>query len=247
MVSTMAIGLLFYFCNHKSCFCFFQARIRSRHCGLSNNINSRNHFHNTLLHRSAKPILLFTLFRGDYNTCNWLHTHLSCFIFMLKDNHEPEFIKTIRESLMMLIVVATLVTLTGTIFKSISNFAANRKEIYTIYPALINLVSNVGSVVGSTANTKLAFGILKPTFSSIKNHTKNIISAWAASLIICTILALISLAINHVFQLTNLINFMVNNLVIQHNSGRRNSAHIIWNLDNNIQKRLKSRKFCDSN
>jgi mgtE-like transporter len=101
-----------------------------------------------------------------------------------------------------------LVTLTGTIFKGISNFASNRREIYTIYPALINLVSNVGSVVGSTANTKLALGLLAPTFSSIKNHAKNITSAGATSFLICTILALISLAINHVFTISGLFNFV---------------------------------------
>ncbi len=101
-----------------------------------------------------------------------------------KDRQDLEFLKTIRESFIMLMVVAILVTLTGTIFKGISNFASDRKEIYTIYPALINLVSNVGSVVGSTANTKLALGVLTPTFFSIKNHAKNITSAWAASFLI---------------------------------------------------------------
>ena len=60
----------------------------------------------------------------------------------------------------MLLFVAIMVTLTGTIFKRISNFAQNRIEIYTIYPALINMVSSVGSVVGSTANTKLALAYL---------------------------------------------------------------------------------------
>src|SRR5208283_5578349 len=94
-------------------------------------------------------------------------------------------------------------------FKGISNAAKNQKEIYTIYPALINMVSNVGSVVGSTANTKLALGLLKPSFSSIKNHAKNINSAWAASLLIFTVLALISLAVNRVFLLSNVLDFML--------------------------------------
>src|SRR5208283_5113928 len=94
-------------------------------------------------------------------------------------------------------------------FKGISNTAKNQKEIYTIYPALTNMVSNVGSVVGSTANTKLALGLLTPSFSSIKNHTKNITSAWTASLLISTILALISIAINRVFSLSSVLNFMI--------------------------------------
>jgi mgtE-like transporter len=137
-------------------------------------------------------------------------THVFLVLYLIaKDKQEPEFLKTIRESLIMLMFVALILTLTGTIFKGISRFAENRKEIYTIYPALINMVSNVGSVVGSTANTKLALGLLKPSFSSIKNHAKNISSAWSASLLIFTVLALISLAINRVFLLSSVLNFMV--------------------------------------
>jgi len=125
------------------------------------------------------------------------------------DKQEPEFLRTIKESLVMLMFVAIILTLTGTVFKGISNFAKNQKEVYTIYPALINMVSNVGSVVGSTANTKLALGLLTPSFSSIKNHAKNITSAWTASLLISTVLALISLAINRVFALTSVLNFII--------------------------------------
>jgi len=74
---------------------------------------------------------------------------------------------------------------------------------------LINIVSNVGSVVGSTANTKLALGMLPPSFSSIRKHGRNIGSAWVASFLIFTILALISLAINHVFALTTMFDFLM--------------------------------------
>ena len=136
--------------------------------------------------------------------------HVILVLYLLaKDRHEPEFIKTLRESLAMMVFFSLMVTITGTIFRSISNFAADRREIYTIYPALINMVSDVGSVVGSTATTKLALGLLTPTISSIKNHAKNIFSAWLSSLIIFTLLALISLAINQVFAIPNIINFLL--------------------------------------
>ena len=103
----------------------------------------------------------------------------------------------------MLILVALIVTLTGTIFGGLTRFTQMEivmiyPALLTAYPALINNISNVGSVVGSTANTKLALGLLKPTFSSIHNHAKNITSAWLASFFIFIILALGSLAINRV-------------------------------------------------
>jgi mgtE-like transporter len=113
----------------------------------------------------------------------------------------------------MLMLVAVIVTLTGTVFSGLAKLA--EKEIVvtypaliTAYPALINNVINVGLVVGSTANTKLALGLLKPKFSSIKNHAKNVTSAWLASFLVFIILALSSLAINHVSPLSGISEFI---------------------------------------
>jgi mgtE-like transporter len=113
----------------------------------------------------------------------------------------------------MLLLVSVIVTLTGTIFRGFTRIA--EEKVVTVYPAfltiyiaLINNISNVGSVVGSTTNTKLALGLLKPSFSSIKNHAKNVTSAWLASFLISTILAAISLAINQIYSLSNIAGFI---------------------------------------
>lgn len=136
--------------------------------------------------------------------------HISLAAYLLaKDRHEPEFRKTLRESLAMMVFFSFMITVTGTVFRSISNFASDRREIYTIYPALINLVGDVGSVVGSTATTKLALGLLTPTFSSLRYHAKNVFSAWLSSLIIFTILALISLGANQVFLFSSVFDFLL--------------------------------------
>jgi mgtE-like transporter len=130
------------------------------------------------------------------------------FYLIIRNRKDPEFLQNIREPLIMLAFVAMMVTLTGTLFRGISNFAEDRKEIYTIYPAIINTISNVGSVVGSTSTTKLALGLLTPTFSSIKKHAKNIASAGTASFMIFTVLALISLIVKGVFRLPNVLSFI---------------------------------------
>jgi mgtE-like transporter len=70
-------------------------------------------------------------------------------------------------------------------------------------------VDDVGAVVGSTATTKLALGLLTPTFSSLKNHAKNVFTAWLSSFLVFTLLALISLAINQVYALPNVVNFLL--------------------------------------
>jgi len=126
---------------------------------------------------------------------------------------EFEFQRTLRESLLMLLLAAVIVTLTGTIFRGFARTAEEHAvsvypALITIYIALINNISNVGSVVGSTANTKLALGLLKPTFSSITDHAKNITSAWLASFLIFIVLAGISLGINQVYSPPNIAGFI---------------------------------------
>lgn len=127
------------------------------------------------------------------------HLLLVFYIFP-KNIREPEFIKTIKESMVTIMFVAFIVNITGTILKGISEFVENRKEIYTVYPALIDMIGDVGSVVGSTATTKLALGLLKPSFSSIRNHARSIFSAWAASIMLFAVLAVLSLSINGLFS-----------------------------------------------
>lgn len=125
------------------------------------------------------------------------------FYILSKNLHEAEFVKTIKESIVTMFLVSLLVNVTGTVLLGISKFVSERIEIYTIYTALIGMIGNVGSVVGSTATTKLALGLLAPSFSSMRNHAKNIFSAWAASAIMFVILAVISLLINSSFAFSS--------------------------------------------
>lgn len=136
--------------------------------------------------------------------------HVSLVFYILPKNlRQLEFIKTIKESMVTLLFVAFIVNVTGTVLKGISNFVESRKEIYTVYPALIDMVGDVGSVVGSTATTKLALGLLSPSFSSIRNHVKNIFSAWAASIMMFVILAVLSLSMLGMLSLTSFLNLIV--------------------------------------
>ncbi len=131
-------------------------------------------------------------------------------LYILSRNlHEPEFLRTVKESLVTMVFVAFIVNVTGTVLKGISEIVKNRKEIYTAYPALIDTVGDVGSVVGSTATTKLALGMLKPTFSSIRDHSKTILSAWAASVLIFCVLAISSLLLTGNASLPALSNLLI--------------------------------------
>jgi mgtE-like transporter len=127
---------------------------------------------------------------------------------LIKNLHETVFTKTIRESLFTMVIVAFLVNIAGTVLVGIQNFVGARTEIVMVYPALIGMIGNVGSVVGSTATTKLALGLLSPSFSSMKQHLKSIFSAWGASLLMFIILAFLSLFLNGLFSLSSLYNFV---------------------------------------
>ena len=125
------------------------------------------------------------------------------FYILSKNLHEVDFVKTLKESMVTMLLVAFLVNVTGTLLLGISNFVAERVEIYTIYTALIGMIGNVGSVIGSTATTKLALGLLAPSFSSMRNHAKNIFSAWTASILMFIVLAALSLSIHSLFSFSS--------------------------------------------
>jgi mgtE-like transporter len=117
-------------------------------------------------------------------------------LYILSQNiHEEEFVKTIKESFLTLLFVAFIVNITGTALNKVNVVVEGRREIYTVYPALIDTVGDVGSVVGSTATTKLALGLLKPSLSSMRTHFMQVFGAWGASIIIFTLLSMLSLLV----------------------------------------------------
>lgn len=129
-------------------------------------------------------------------------------IILPRNIREMEFLKILKESLPTMLLVAFMVNITGTVLKGIGSLVGGRGEIYTVYPAIIAMMGDVGLVVGSAATTKLALGVLAPSFSSIKNHAKNIFSAWTASLMMFAVLCLLSLGINGILSIPGISNLL---------------------------------------
>jgi len=117
---------------------------------------------------------------------------LIAFYILFKNSGEIEFSKTINEFLRILILVVFIVNVTGLILGKINQIVGSRPEIYIVYPALIDTVGDVGSIIGSTATTKLALGLIEPDLSSIKQHLTEIGGAWMASMVMFTIYSLTS-------------------------------------------------------
>jgi mgtE-like transporter len=127
--------------------------------------------------------------------------------YLIRSIRETEFVKTVRESLLTLVFVAFIVNVTGSTLGKISEAIGERREVYTVYPAMIDTMGDVGSVVGSTATTKLALGALSPSISSIRSHATEISGAWLASAIMYSIYAFLSLAIQGQLSLVSLLGF----------------------------------------
>jgi len=124
-----------------------------------------------------------------------------------KNIKESEFVETIKESFLTLILVAFIVNVTGSVLRKISEVIRDRREIYTAYPALIDTIGDVGAVVGSTATTKLALGTLKSSFSAVRTHATEVFGAWAASLTMFAIYSVLSLVIQGIFSLSTFLTF----------------------------------------
>jgi len=126
---------------------------------------------------------------------------------LAKNLREKKFVETIKEFLLTLVFVTFIVNVTGSILVKVSDVIGNRSEIYLVYPALIDTVGDVGSIVGSTATTNLALGVVKPSFSSIKQHTTALGGGWIASMIMFTLYFIIASFMRRITTLNDLSKF----------------------------------------
>jgi mgtE-like transporter len=112
-----------------------------------------------------------------------------------RNRGDVEYVRTIREFLITLAIVSVIVNVTGSALSRIVERIGSRPEVYMVYPALIDTVGDVGSIVGSTATTKMALGLMETSISSIGSHWMVIGGAWASSLIMFGVYSLVSSAI----------------------------------------------------
>jgi cation transporter-like permease len=106
----------------------------------------------------------------------------------------------VRKPMVAFVLVAFVSIVAGTIFKKISSLGLMKPELYTAYPALVLISINVGLFIGSTATTKLALGLLKPSLRAVRNHGTQIFAGWITSMIAFAILSGFLLTINGAFS-----------------------------------------------
>ena len=142
-------------------------------------------------------LALFFLFGSFGRYVVWIIDFVFlCFVVYIitKNIFNKNFVNIIREFLLTLFFVSIIVNVTGSLLNRITGITSNT-AIYAVYPAIIATIGGVGSIIGSTATTKLALGLIKPSFSSIKEHMNEISGAWIASILMFIVYSLLALVI----------------------------------------------------
>jgi len=87
---------------------------------------------------------------------------------VVRHRRSRELSRTIREFLLTLIIVTLIVNLTGGLLRGISGLIEGRSEIYVLYPALMDMIGDIGSIIGSITTTRLALGTIDSSLRSIQ-------------------------------------------------------------------------------
>ncbi|MGV9170745.1 MAG: magnesium transporter [Promethearchaeia archaeon] len=122
---------------------------------------------------------------------------------VLWNNRSQEMLKkTIKEFIGVLFVIGFFVTIAGSALDRINQVVLRIPHIYAVYPAIIDTVGDVGSIVGSLASTKLSLGTIGATLSSFRSNLSDIACTWLASVTMFVGYGLISAQIFRLFHST---------------------------------------------
>lgn len=148
--------------------------------------------------------LLFSGFPGSLSTWLFDAAFISFAVFLLaKYRKSEELSRTVREFSLTLLVVTLIVNLTGNLLGRISKMIGKRSEIYVLYPALIDTIGDVGSIVGSTTTTKLALGTVDSSLKAIRKSLPEIGGACLSSAVWFLFFSSLSLYLAHKIIILN--------------------------------------------
>jgi len=121
---------------------------------------------------------------------------------------ERFFKKQLRECVVTIILVTIISSLTGLFLDKVGQRLGEWTEVYTVYPALIDTVGDVGSIVGSIISTQLHIGGLKPSLHIIPGSSGIILGIWIASLVVFIIYSFVTIMIAGQFSVIAVVEIM---------------------------------------
>ncbi len=102
----------------------------------------------------------------------------------LRFRGEEEYMRTIREALLAVLLTSGIEQLSGFALSSVRGFVERYPAILTVYPVMIDALGDVGSIYGSLLTTRLVLGLLEPGLSILKEAASELWQVFAAGFIL---------------------------------------------------------------
>ncbi len=113
-------------------------------------------------------------------------------VVLFSHRRDGRFLRALKEGLLASSMAIAISGLTGLLLADVQATIGLWPGLCLVYPAIMSTMGDVGSVVGSTATTKLAIGTMEPGLRALKGHSREIGAAWAASLLMFSSYGIIS-------------------------------------------------------
>ncbi len=90
--------------------------------------------------------------------------------YFLKYRTDKNFRKTISEGMIIIIILLIVSNFTGGILSKLRYQIERYPHILAIYPCLLSMIGDEGSIIASTTTTRLSLGNIKPSLRDIGNY-----------------------------------------------------------------------------
>jgi mgtE-like transporter len=108
----------------------------------------------------------------------------SSIILSIKYRHEEMFKQTLKEGTPIVLLCSIFGTLNGITLASFRGTIERQPSILILYPALMNILGSIGSIIGSLETTKLALGYFSSFYGVLKNAVSDILTVETTALMI---------------------------------------------------------------
>ena len=138
---------------------------------------------------------LFIFWENVFIAVSYILITLFSFIFIYSSKYwtDKNFKKTVSEGMFIIMILMVISNLTGGVLSKLRYYIERYPHLLAIYPCLLTMIGDEGSIIASTTTTKLGLGNIKPSLKSII-HRENIIpilGVLLAGLIMSTVFATI--------------------------------------------------------
>jgi len=153
-------------------------------------------------------IWLFIFWENVFITVSYILIILFSFIFIYSSKYwtDKNFKKTFSEGMFILMILMIISNFTGGMLSKLRYYIERYPHILAIYPCLLTMIGDEGSIIASITTTKLGLGNIKPSLKSIV-YRENVLPFFGvllAGFIMSTIFAILG-SFLYVFSILKLI------------------------------------------